>query len=55
MATGQWYFVLRESFINVIQTTSTLKTLGVALGDNCGEEDALQVQRGRCSRLLEVA
>ena len=40
---------------NVIQTTSTLKTLGVALGDNCGEENALQEQKDRCSRLLEVA
>ena len=37
MATGQWYFVLRESLISVMQTTSTLKTLGVALGDNCGD------------------
>ena len=55
MATGQWYYVLRESLINVIQTTSTLKTLGVALGDNCGEENALQEQRDRCSRFLEVA
>ena len=55
MATGQWYFVLRESLINVIQTTSTLETLGVTLGDNCGEENALQEQRDRCSRLLEVA
>ena len=54
MAMGQWYFVLRESLINVIQTTSTLRTLGVALGGNCGEENALQEQRDRCSRLLEV-
>ena len=51
MATGQWYSVLRESLINVIQTTSTLKTLGVALGGNCGEENALQEQRDRCSRI----
>ena len=55
MATGQWYFVLRESLINVIQTKSTLKTLRVVLGGNCGEENALQEQRDRCSRLLEVA
>ena len=55
MATGQCYFVLRESLINFIQTTSTLKTLGVTLGDKCGEENALQEQRDRCSRLLEVA
>ena len=52
MAMGQWYFVLRESLINVVQTKSTL---GVALGGNCGEENALQEQRDRCSRLLEVA
>ena len=55
MATGQLYFVLRESLINAIQTTSTLKMLVVALGGNCGEEIALQEQRDRCSRLLEVA
>ena len=46
-------FVLRESLINVMQTTTTLKTLGVAIGGNCGEENALQEQRDRCSRLLE--
>ena len=50
-----WYFVLRESFINVIQTASTLRTLGITLGGNCDEEHALQEQRDRCSRLLEVA
>ena len=55
MASGQWYFVLRESLINIVQTTSTLKTLGVTLGGNCGEENAPQEQRDRCSRLLEVA
>ena len=55
MATGHLYFVLQESLINVIQTTSTLKTLGSALGGNCGEKNALQEQRDRCSRLLEVA
>ena len=32
-----------------------LENVGVALGDNCGEENALQEQRDRCSRLLEVA
>ena len=44
-----------ESRFHVIQTTSTLKTLGVALGGNCGEENALQEQRDRCFRLLKVA
>ena len=48
MATGQW------SLINVIQSTSNLKTLGVTLGEICGEENALQEQRVRCSRLLEA-
>ena len=55
MAIGQWYFVLRESFINVIQTASSLRTLGITLGGNCDEEHALQEQRDRCSRLLEAA
>ena len=55
MAMRQWYFVLRESLINVIQTTTTLKKLGVALGGKCGEENALQKQMDRRSRLLEVA
>ena len=55
MAVGQWYFVLRESLINFIQTTTTAKTLGVALGGNCGEENALQEQRDRCPRLLALA
>ena len=52
---GQWYFVLRESLINVIQTASTFRTLGITLGGICDEEHALQEQRDRCSRVLEVA
>ena len=55
MTIKQWYFILRESLIIVIQTTSTLKTSGVALGGQCGEENAPQEQRGRCARLLDVA
>ena len=41
--------------INVIETASTLRTLGITLGGVCDEELALQEQRDRCSRVLEVA
>ena len=55
MAMGQWYFVLRELLINVIQTASILRTLGITLGGICDKEYALQEQRDRCSRVFEVA